>query len=337
MINYVYQLVSPRVFSIEYTDISFEGKVIVKPSYMALCHADQRYYQGLRDRGILEKKLPMALIHECCGEVVYDPTGQYKVGEQVVMVPNQPGKDDEIIYENYQRGSSFLSSGIDGFMREYVEIAPDRIVSAEGIVPTLAAITEFVSVAVHSVSRFQKISHERRDSIGIWGDGSLAYVVACVLKQMFPESKLYVCGMSPGKLAYFSFVDKTFLANDIPEDLSIDHAFECCGGEGSAYAIDDVIQCINPQGTLMLMGVSENKVNINTRDILEKGMTLVGSSRSGIEDFKKAVELMKIKEFAMRLNMIIYEDRPVKTVDDIHRVFQTDLTNAFKTVFKWKL
>ena len=46
---------------------------------------------------------------------------------------------------------------------------------------------------------------------------------------------------------------------------------------------------------------------------------------------------MKIKEFAMRLNMIIYEDRPVKTVDDIHRVFQTDLTNAFKTVFKWRL
>lgn len=337
MINYVYQLVSPRVFSIEYTDISFEENVIVKPSYMALCHADQRYYQGLREQKVLQKKLPMALIHECCGEVVYDPTGTFRAGEQVVMVPNQPGDDDKIIYENYQRGSSFLSSGIDGFMREYVEIKPDRVVSAEGIHGALAAITEFVSVAVHSITRFGKVAHDRKDTIGIWGDGSLAYVVACVLKQLYPKSKLYVCGMSPGKLAYFSFVDKTFMANELPDDFHIDHAFECCGGAGSAYAIDDVIHYINPQGTLMLMGVSENKVGINTRDILEKGMTLVGSSRSGAEDFKKAVELMRKPEFAMRLNMILYEDRPVKTVDDIHRVFQTDLTNSFKTVFEWKL
>ncbi len=337
MINYVYQLVSPRVFTIEYTDISFDDQVVVKPTYMAVCHADQRYYQGLRDQKVLQNKLPMALIHECCGEVVYDPTGTYQVGEQVVMVPNQPGQDDEVIYENYQRGSSFLSSGIDGFMREYVEMKPERMVSAAGVDASLAAITEFISVAVHSISRFDKIAHERREKIGIWGDGSLAYVVACVLKQLYPESTIYVYGMSSGKLAYFSFVDKTFMADDIPEDLTLDHAFECCGGSGSAYAIDDIIRYINPQGTVMLMGVSENKVGINTRDVLEKGLTMVGSSRSGVADFQKAVELMKNPEMALRLGMIVYEDRPVKTVDDIHRVFHTDLTNSFKTVFKWKL
>ena len=31
---------------------------------------------------------------------------------------------------------------------------------------------------------------------------------------------------------------------------------------------DNIIKYINPQGTVMLMGVSENKVPINTRDIL---------------------------------------------------------------------
>ena len=36
MINYVYQLVSPRVFTIEYTDISFDDQVVVKPTYMAV-------------------------------------------------------------------------------------------------------------------------------------------------------------------------------------------------------------------------------------------------------------------------------------------------------------
>lgn len=337
MINYVYQLVSPRVFSIEYRDISMQEQVIVKPEFMAICHADQRYYQGLRDQKVLSKKLPMALIHEACGTVVYDPKGIYKPGEPVVMIPNKPGKKDEIIAENYQKDAGFLSSGLDGFLQEYVEIPSDRLVSVQGIEKRLAAITEFVSVAVHSANRFKAASHERRQRIGIWGDGSLAYVQACVIKKMFPDSKLYVCGMTPSKLAYFSFADKTFLSSSLPEELEIDHAFECCGGEGSSYAIDDIIKVINPQGTVMLMGVSENKVSINTRDILEKGLTFVGSSRSGYEDFAGAAEYMRNETFAARLNMIVYEDRPVKTVDDIHRVFQTDLTNAFKTVFEWKL
>ena len=77
MINYVYQLVSPQVFSVKYEDIAFEDKVIIRPKYMAVCHADQRYYQGKRDRKVLRKKLPMALIHECCGAVVYDPSDTF--------------------------------------------------------------------------------------------------------------------------------------------------------------------------------------------------------------------------------------------------------------------
>ena len=60
MINHVYQLISPRVISIRFEDIQFADKVLVRPEYLALCHADQRYYQGLRDTKTLKKKLPMA-------------------------------------------------------------------------------------------------------------------------------------------------------------------------------------------------------------------------------------------------------------------------------------
>ena len=71
MINTVYQLVAPRRFEIKYSDIDLNNnKVIVRPTYLSICNADQRYYQGLRDAEILRKKLPMALIHEAIGEVV---------------------------------------------------------------------------------------------------------------------------------------------------------------------------------------------------------------------------------------------------------------------------
>ncbi|NLJ32023.1 MAG: alcohol dehydrogenase catalytic domain-containing protein [Clostridiales bacterium] len=337
MINYVYQLVSPQVFSIKYQDIDFTGEVIVRPRYMAVCHADQRYFLGQRDPKVLRKKLPMALIHECCGEVVSDKTGTFRPGQNVVLIPNTPTIPDDIVFENYAKGAYFLSSGHDGFMREFVNLRPDRVVACDGVPPRIAAITEFVSVAVHAVTRFEMISHKRRNTIGIWGDGSLSYTVSCVLAKLFPESRIVVIGRNERKLAQFSFAHRTLLTGEVPEDFEIDHAFECCGGEGSYYAIDDVIRYINPQGTLMLMGVSENKVAINTRDVLEKGMTLVGSSRSGRADFERAVSLMQESAFQNRLNSIIYEDRPVSAIEDISRVLETDLNTPFKTVFRWNM
>lgn len=337
MINYIYQLVSPKVFSVKYSDISFSDKVIVRPEYLAVCHADQRYFLGQRDIKVLNQKLPMALIHECCGKVVYDPQGKMKPGQRVVLIPNSPVRKNDVIYENYDKGSYFLSSGHDGFMREFVELDSDRVVPYDNVDPRVAAITEFVSVGVHATTRFDLIAHQNRDRIGIWGDGSLAYVVANIVKARFPHSKIAVIGMDKRKLSQFSFVDETYLSTEIPKGFEVDHAFECCGGEGSYYAIEDVINYINPQGALVLMGVSENKVAINTRMVLEKGMTLIGCSRSGREDFEKAVELMENRNFERRMKVIIYEDEPVRSIGDISRVMANDLTTPFKTVFKWEM
>ena len=41
------------------------------------------------------------------------------------------------------------------------------------------------------------------------------------------------------------------------------------------------------------MGVSENFVDINTRMILEKGLSLLGNSRSGYEDFAASIEFLE--------------------------------------------
>lgn len=337
MINQVYQLITPKTISVKYTDIGFHDKVIVRPEYLALCHADQRYFLGRRDAKTLREKLPMALVHECCGRVIYDPKGIWKSGQSVVLIPNQPDHEDPVVAENYRSGSRFLSSGYDGFMQELVEIDRDRVLPFDKIDPVIAAITEFVSVGVHAISRFDAIAHARRTCIGVWGDGSLAYIVANLLHICYPQCKLVVIGHGKKKLSHFSFADHTYLSSEIPDDLHIDHAFECCGGEGSRQAIEDVIRYINPQGTLVLMGVSENHVAINTRMVLEKGMTLVGCSRSGKADFEQALIHLQNPELQDRLRVIIFEDAPVRSIKDIYRAFETDLTSPFKTVFRWDI
>ncbi len=327
----------PRVFSVKYSDIDISGEVIVKPRYMAICHADQRYYLGQRDANVLRKKLPMALIHECCGEVVYDKSQKFNVGQNVVMIPNVPGNVRPGEYENYAKDSKFLSSGYDGFMQEFVAMPSNRLVSFEKIPLPIAAICEFISVGVHAVSRFDQSAHQYRDVLAVWGDGSLSYTVSCILKKTFKNSKIIVIGKNRSKLSYFSFADETYLTGNLPEDLRIDHAFECVGATGSFYAINEIIRHISPQGTAIMLGVSEDKVPINTRDVLEKGLTLIGCSRSGRVDFEDAVKLLENPDFQKRISAIICETKPVASIADIHRVFAEDAGTIFKTVFEWKL
>ena len=187
------------------------------------------------------------------------------------------------------------------------------------------------------VKFFGKGTDKLINRIAILGDGSLAYVMANILNYILPDCEIIVIGRHWEKLELFSFAKERYITDDIPADLSFDHGIECCGGDGSGYAINDIIKYIKPQGSIILMGVSEYNVNVNTRDILEKGLTLLGSSRSGRVDFEKAVEMLSNKKFERRFKNIIYLETPVKNINDIHRVFATDLNTAFKTVFKWEI
>lgn len=339
MINTVYRLVAPRRFEIAFEDINIFGEnALVRPTHLSICNADMRYYLGTRDPKVLAKKLPMALIHEGAGEVVLDPTGTFKTGDRVVMVPNLPAEQDDFIGENYLQSSKFCGSSMDGFLQEYVEISPKRLVLLpEDIDMNVAAFTEIVSVSVHAVTRFDKIAHTRRRRIGVWGDGNLGYITSLFVKKMFPKAEVFIFGTSYEKLADFTFADAVFLVNDIPEGMWIDHAFECVGGNGSPVAIEQIIDIIKPEGTISILGVSEYPVPVNTRMILEKGLRFFGSSRSGVADFCKTVEMYRqYPEIIDYLGNIISSVNTVKTVADIKASFEKDARKAFgKTIMNW--
>lgn len=341
MINQIYRLVSPRQFEVAYKEESLQlDRIIVRPAYLSICAADQRYYTGTRGKEALSKKLPMALIHEGIGKVVYDPQKQFKSGELVVMIPNTPSEVDEVIAENYLRTSKFRSSGFDGFMQDYVFLDRDRIVSlGNEMNKHIAAFLELITISVHAISRFKRLSHKRRNVFGVWGDGNLGYITALFLKKLFKDSKVIVFGKTEYKLNHFSFVDETYQIDDVPNDLLIDHGFECVGGKGSQYAINQIIDYINPEGSISILGVSEDLVELNTRMILEKGITVIGSSRSGRDDFVTAVDLLnKHMELQEYLETLVGSVNKVKSIQDILDTFELDLTSSWgKTIMEWKI
>lgn len=341
MINQVYQLVSPRQFEVTYNneDIN-EDQVIIRPLYLSICAADQRYYTGSRGEQALRKKLPMSLIHEGVGEVVYDSKDKFSIGTKVIMIPNIPVETDDIIAENYLPNSKFRSSGYDGFMQDYVFMRRDRVVELpDNIDLSSISFSELVTVSWHAIQRLESKSNTHKRTFGIWGDGNLGYITAVLVNKIYPNAEVYVFGKTHYKLNHFSFVDKVFHIDDIPENMVFDHAFECVGGKGSQPAINQIIDYIAPEGSIDLLGVSEYPVQINTRLVLEKGITLIGSSRSGFNDFQGVVNLyQRYPDLVEKLSLLKGNEYEVRSIGDIIGAFESDLSTSWgKTVIKWTL
>ena len=336
MINIVYRLKSPKFFEESIDEVSLDA-VIVRPTYLSICQADQRYYQGSRPAEVLEKKLPMALIHEGIGEVVHDASGELEAGDKVVMIPNTPDGED-VCRANYSYKSKFRGSGFDGFTSDLIKLDSNRVVKiTDEFDPKVAAFIELISVAYQGISKFSDIAVTPKGRLGVWGDGNLGFITALLLKEKFPDSKIIVFGKHLENLNLFSFADEIHQIHNVPDDLAVDHAFECVGSSASQSAIEQIIDLINPQGTINLFGVSEYPVPINTRMILEKGLTMQGNSRSEREDFVGVVETLKqnpqLFEYLEKLVTNICE---IKTLSDLKEAFDRDYISHFgKTILKW--
>ena len=223
-------------------------------------------------------------------------------------------------------------------MQDNVALDRDRLVRLpQDIARTVAAFTEIVSVSVHALRRFERFTHARKNVVGIWGDGNLGYITAVFFHYMHPDTKLVIFGTNEDKLSGFTFADETHLVWEIPEDLKVDHAIECVGGDASQKAIDQMIDIIQPEGTIALLGVSEYAVPINTRMVLEKGLHLYGSSRSGRADFEKTVELyQEYPEILGYLSNIVGAQVEVNSIADMTRAFEMDINKMMgKTIMIW--
>ncbi len=333
--------------------------VCVHPEYLAICAADQRYWSGKRDPEALAEKLPMALIHEAVGTVTEDVSAGFAEGEAVVLVPNwmpdapaAGGETGTVEHpkENYSLDAVFCSSDGDGFLRETVAIPRAYLLPISDIDPLVAVLSELVSVCCNALTSFAdtQAAHpevlQQERTVGIWGDGAVGYLLAATLKERYPNFKVLLFGAHEAKMELFDFVDERHnVRNEFADvDVPVDFAFECTGGvDGCETALSHIIDCIRPQGVISLLGVAELPVPINTRMVLEKGLVLIGNSRSTVPDFAAALELMRRPTFADRVRHVVQKVLELDTTDDISMIssiadaFEYDSAHPFKTVMHW--
>ena len=342
----IFKVTSPGVIE-EFIDAinPDEQNVLIKVDTMAICKADIRYFLGNRDINVLNHKYPLAPIHEATGIVIKDPTDHYQPGDKVILVPNSVDedylKDDSNrrcqrpdLGDNYYPKAIFRSSTADGFLRNFYLCSPDLLVKYDQTIdPSIAVFSELLSVAHAAIRR---INFSEVKKMALFGDGIMAYIVYIMLVNNYPKLDLTVFGIDDNKLAHFKKA-QTAKVESYQGD-KFDTLIEAVGGKFSEVAINQMIDLAIPGADLILMGVSEEKVQINTRVILDKGLSLKGVTRSNKQDFEFVAKMLNNKAVIDDLSIMVLSKNKINSVNDIYKCFEEDINNKTligKNIMHW--
>ena len=327
-----YKITEPKRFEIFVEDIRNEN-VLVRPDYLAVCKADIRYYLGNRSLSILKRKFPMSLIHEATGVVVRDKSGELKSGQRVVLLPCRRSecdgskcevcvRDNPHLLDNYCPESKFCSSNYDGFSKELIDLDKEYMIPIPDEIGEEAVFSELISVGCCALRRAGFTEGESVKSVTVWGDGIMGYIISLVAKYGF-GCEVNIVGLSKEKLEKFDFAN-VYYSNDIEALPRMSVAIEAVGGNASGIAANQAIDKLYSGGKLILSGVANDNVPLNTRMVLEHGISIRGTTRSVRCDFEKAVELLTIPEFRKHIKTLLLSVREVNNIRDYYAVFEEE-------------
>ncbi|UXR70975.1 MULTISPECIES: alcohol dehydrogenase catalytic domain-containing protein [unclassified Staphylococcus] len=327
-----YRLIKPGQFEEMMIEHDFSDKdIIVKPTKASVCHADLRYYTGNRRPEALKKKLPMALFHEGIGIVEASNHEDIKIGDKVVIVPNIPSRLQKgefastDLQDNYDENALFMGSGFDGICQSKLVIHGDNVVKIPSdLDEDVALLAELCSVSLFPINQLQDITTKNSPKVAVFGDGPVGYLSATALHFIhgIEKENLIVFGAVEEKLKEFNDFATTHLVfdYDFTNESGVHTVFECTGGKFSESAINQAIDLIDRQGQIVLMGVTEDLVGINTRDVLEKGLTLSGSSRSTKKEFEQLISHFDNPNYQKALRKLIPETYyDIREIKDLNR------------------
>ncbi|WP_436854901.1 alcohol dehydrogenase catalytic domain-containing protein [Staphylococcus caeli] len=338
--SHAYRLIEPGVFEPATLEHDFDDRdIIVKPTKASVCHADLRYYTGNRRPEALAKKLPMALFHEGIGIVTQSKHPAFQSGDKVVIVPNIPSRlrkasfEPSPLQDNYDENALFMGSGFDGICQDQMVVPGDNVVKIpEHLDEDVALLAELCSVSLFPINQLKAITTDASPQVAIFGDGPVGYLAATALHYIhgIDKENLIVFGAIEEKLAAFDGFATTHLVTDydFAQHRGVHTVFECAGGKFSESAINQAINLIDREGQIVLMGVTETLVGINTRDVLEKGLTFSGSSRSTKHEFEQLIAAFDNEQYQHALRQLIPEDYyHIHSTEDLKRAMDDTVAN----------
>lgn len=332
---YSYYLTSPLAFQKKKERITEipEGYSLLKTLKTGICASDLHYYLGLKSKEKLKERLPLILLHEgLCLDM--------ERGTRVVPIAADLNHVDSsyVGRENIYPQSKYMGATAKGMAREYLLYPQNLLIPISAFVDDdVATLVEPLSIVLKALKDVQVQYHQ---NIAVIGDGGLAYLFALMLhffNNISPQ-KVTIYGVHEDKLEKFANYGTTRNIRKSPKLDSADIVFEVVGGNKINDTLDAALQIVNPGGTIGIVGVSDDFPKIDVNKVVNRGIHLVGLTRSTYRDYTTAAELLKMPELHKAIKKFIYpENIIISSVTELKRAFNLakNLPSYGRVVMSW--
>ncbi|RSL30004.1 zinc-binding dehydrogenase [Salibacterium salarium] len=272
------------------------GEARVKVKYAGICGTDMMIFSGKHPRATA----PLAMGHEFSG-VIDDMQGSsaFSTGDRVVIEPTLSCGTCEAC----QNGNNHVCKelqliGIDkhGGFAEYVKVPVDRLHPIPEKLPdTMAALTEPVAVAVHTVRRSDVNVGQ---TVAVLGAGPIGLLTGIIAK-LAGAKEVIISDVSPYRLDKAEEMGLTPVDarhKDIKEevmdrtmDKGADVVFEVAGNSVTAKQMVDLAKI---QGQIVVVSVYKQPPEVNLAAMHFKEISLTTTRCYSHDDFKTAIAIM---------------------------------------------
>ena len=284
-----------------------EGEVLIKVKVCGICGSDIHSYRGKHPFVYP----PIVLGHEFSG-VVHRAGARVKnffPGNRVVVEPNIVcGKCYNCLHCRYNICTDLKVIGCVGYngaFAQYVCVPQSKVIKIpDKISFEEAALIEPLAVAVHAVKRSgQKLS----DTVIVLGAGTIGLLVIQVAK-LAGAGKVVTTDLLDYRLKKVQELGGDRVINSQSKDLvkliqeeygrdGIDLIYDCVGIEET---ISQAIQIARKGIRIMIVGVPEEKINVDLSLVQDRELELIGVLMYTREDFTTAIDLIQNKKIKVK-------------------------------------
>lgn len=286
-----------------------EDEVLIRVKCTAICGTDVRMYRNGVPGRVLSEDNALIMGHEIAGlvEQVGSRVPHYEKGMRVTVAPNMGcGICDDCIRGNSHMCRDYRALGInlDGGFAEYVRI-PAAAVRAGNIMEIgdklsfeEAALIEALS-CVHNGSSQCQI--KPGENVLVIGAGPIG-VMHALMARMVGAGKVMINDINPDRLEECGQIDSQFiLINGNPREGVARET----GGKGADVIIvacpvpavqQEALELAANYGRICFFGGlpdDRKEVSLNTNLIHYKQLTVTGTTRASLHQFKEALEFVK--------------------------------------------
>lgn len=261
-----------------------DDEVVIQVKAVTICGSDISYFKA--DTLPHQLTYPLILAHEAAGIItqIGRDVKHLQMGDRVAIEPDQYCGHCEYCrsgHYNFCESLRFMASkGEEGALQEYVSWPAQSVYKIhDSMSYEDGALLEPLSVAYSAI---EKMNLKPDARLAILGAGSIGILTALLIQILYPDTKFYLIDLYEEKkqLGIQAGIAEEHFLIGTSYDLNAMKPFtHLMDASGAAPLIHTFLKHSIQGVRLVCVGVSDQNLNLTCKDVVYKGIELIGSYR----------------------------------------------------------